>query len=153
MLWQLSISTDSQAKRIVPIFINDSMILRPVAGSRIWDALLDSKMHITILEADIVEERTVGALKKMSEDYAYDTFLKIKTQYEKKYEETYRKHLYALKIRLEAAEKIGIANIKKHKISSLSKEKEEVARKYSIDKQIYPEFKLVFMACMERVDD
>ena len=37
MLWKLSISDKESGKRIIPLFVNDSMVLCPMAGKRIMD--------------------------------------------------------------------------------------------------------------------
>ena len=41
MLWELSISEKESGKRILPIFVNSAMVLRPMAGKRIMDDFLD----------------------------------------------------------------------------------------------------------------
>lgn len=41
MLWELSVSDDMRDKRIIPIFVNESYVLRPMAGSRIMNVFLD----------------------------------------------------------------------------------------------------------------
>ena len=42
MLWELSLTDDSDDKRIIPIFINENFVLRPMAGKRIMDVFLDN---------------------------------------------------------------------------------------------------------------
>ena len=37
MLWELSISEEESGKRIIPIFVNENLLLRPMAGKRIMD--------------------------------------------------------------------------------------------------------------------
>ena len=51
MLWELSVSDDIRDKRIIPIFVNESYVLRPMAGSRIMNVFLDetSKLNCRVL--------------------------------------------------------------------------------------------------------
>ncbi|MCK8058416.1 MULTISPECIES: DEAD/DEAH box helicase [unclassified Fusibacter] len=149
MLWQLIIKNDSQAQRILPIFVNDKMLLRPVAGMKIWDAFLDEKVGLSTTDRKDIDKNIILDLEKISSDFAYDTFVSLKNEFEKRNDETYRKYMYALELRIEAAKRIGIENIRSHKLKSLAKEKAEVERNFIAGKQLCPEFKLMFLACLE----
>ena len=48
MLWELSVSEDMRDKRIIPIFVNESYVLRPMAGSRIMNVFLDETSKLKI---------------------------------------------------------------------------------------------------------
>lgn len=149
MLWQLSVSADTQGQKIVPIFVNSDFILRPLAGIRIWDALLDTEKVINVSQGEKVDVQTWMALKSASQEFAYDSFLALKTGIENRNEETYRKCLYALDLRIEAAQRIGIESIRSHKLKQLAIEKAEVKKKYEFGKRICPDFKLVMLVQME----
>lgn len=148
MLWQLSVSVDAHGQKVLPIFINNDSILRPMAGSKIWDALLDTRKTITVSEGEKISAETWAALKGASQDFAYDTFLSLKTGMEKRNEETHRKYLYALDLRIEAAQHIGIENIRSSKLKQLAIEKAEVQKRFEESKRICPDFKLVMLVRM-----
>jgi len=126
MLWRISLTPDSQGQKIIPIFINQDFILRPMAGKKIWEAILDKDRVITVWEGEKIDIKTQNKLRTASQEFAYDTFLTLKAELEKRNEETYRKYLYALNLRIEAAQRIGIENIRKHKLMALSREKAEI---------------------------
>jgi hypothetical protein len=126
MLWRLSVSTDSQGQRIIPIFINQEFILRPMAGKKIWEAILDNTRMITVNEGEKIDMDTQSKLLMASQEFAYDSFLSLKAEIEKRNEETHRKYLYALNLRIEAAQHIGIENIRNHKLLALGREKAEI---------------------------
>ena len=149
MLWQLSVSADSHGQKIMPIFINSNFVLRPMAGPKIWDALLDTAKVITVSEGEKVDSEIWMALKNASQEFAYDTFLALKSGMEKRNEETYRKYLYALDLRIEAAQRIGIENIRSSKLQQLARKKAEVQKRFEESKRICPDFKLVMLVRME----
>lgn len=149
MLWELSVSEDPHGRKIMPIFLNNDYILRPVAGLKIWDAMIDSNRIVNVAQGDRIEHDTWTTLKRASQDFAYDSFLALKSNRESKREETYRKYRYALDLRIEAAQQIGIENIRSHKLKQLAEEKSEVQQRYEADKRICPEFKLVMLVRME----
>ncbi|NLV53261.1 MAG: DEAD/DEAH box helicase, partial [Bacteroidales bacterium] len=51
MLWELSISDEESGKRIIPIFVNEKFILRPMAGKRLMDVFLDGNSKLTVTSA------------------------------------------------------------------------------------------------------
>lgn len=149
MLWRISLTPDSQGQKIIPIFINQDFILRPMAGKKIWEAILDKDRVITVCEGNKIDSDTQNKLRTPSQEFAYDIFLTLKAELEKRNEETYRKYLYALNLRIEAAQRIGIENIRKHKLMALRREKAEIEANYQAGKKFCPDFKLVLMVHME----
>ena len=55
MLWELSISEKESGKRILPIFVNSAMVLRPMAGKRIMDVFLDGNSKLRVSSASNVD--------------------------------------------------------------------------------------------------
>ena len=149
MLWHLSVAASVKGGKSIPIFINENGILRPLAGKRIWSALLDKTRTIIVSEGAPADEDTINMLTEAAQDYAYDTFSEMATEYERQIEENHRKYGYALRLRIEAAEHIGIENIKQHKLKALAQEKEEMEARYQLDKQLCPDFHLEMLVRME----
>ncbi len=149
MLWKLSLTPGRQEQKIIPIFINYDFILRPMAGKKIWEAILDENRVITVSKGELIGIETQNKLYKAVQDFAYDVFLKMKSELEKRNEETYKKYLYALNLRIEAAQRVGIENIRKHKLISLNREKAEIESNYQVGKRICPDFRPVLIAYME----
>ena len=149
MLWHLSVAADGSGGKTISIFINDDGILRPLAGKRIWNALLDERRVITAFEGLPVDAQMLAALKQASQEYAYDAFQELCQEYNRRIEENHTKYSYALSLRFEAAGRIGIQNIRNHKLRSLAREKEEMEARYRVDKQLCPDFHLELLARME----
>lgn len=78
MLWELSISEEESGKRIIPIFVNENFLLRPMAGKRIMDVFLDATSKLTVGFAPNITETDYQQLEKLSMDFAYDTFIRLK---------------------------------------------------------------------------
>ncbi|HHV38841.1 MAG TPA: DEAD/DEAH box helicase [Tepidimicrobium sp.] len=148
-LWELSINDDPHSRRILPIFITENMILRPFAGERIWDEILKDDVSIAVNDNIYIEDQIYDDLFQISQESTYDTFLELKEEYEKKHKERYRKYSYALELRTDAANRIGIGNIRKSRLRELEKEKEEIALEYERNKIICPVFRPIFLARLE----
>lgn len=148
-LWELSINDDLYCKRILPIFITNDMIFKPFSGKRIWDELLKLDTSINVTDNTVIESNVVNGISRIAQDAVYDNFLELKSEYEDKNEEMYRKYSYALNLRIEAARKIGIENIKNFRLNALAKEREEIIQEYERNKNICPVFKPIFMSRLE----
>ena len=149
MLWELSISDDENGKRIIPIFVNDGFVLRPMAGKRLMDVFLDDNSKLTVTMSDNVPESTYQKLQSMCMDFAYDTFIDLKNKMVQKKQETYKKYMYALQLRTEAAEHIGIENIRQSKLEKLAQEKTAIEATYKQGSQVYPDFRMMMLIRLE----
>lgn len=148
MLWELSISEEESGKRIIPIFVNENFLLRPMAGKRIMDVFLDGTSGMTVSSAPNITETEYRQLEKLSMDFAYDTFVELKEKQIQLNQESCNKYMYALKLR-EAAGHIGIENIRRSRLAKMAREKASIEAKYKKGSQIYPDFRLMILVRLE----
>lgn len=149
MLWELSISDDESGKRIIPIFVNDARILRPMAGKRLMDVFLDGTSRLTIGTAPNMSAEEYASLEKLSMEFAYDTFMELKEKQLQLNQESYNKYMYALQLRMEAAQHIGIENIRRGRLAKLEKEKAAIEAEHKKGAQVYPDFRLMLAVRLE----
>ena len=149
MLWELSISEKESGKRILPIFVNSAMLLRPMAGKRIMDVFLDGNSKLRVSSAPNVDAEIYSKIEKSCMDFAYDTFVELKEKQMQQNEESFKKYMYALELRQEAAEHIGIENIRRSRLQKLQKEKANIEAQHRKGSQVYPDFRLIMMARLE----
>ena len=57
--------------------------------------------------------------------------------------------MYALKLRTEAAQQIGIENIRKSRLARLEQEKLSIEITFKKGQTVYPDFRLVLLAGLE----
>lgn len=149
MLWELDISEGDNDRRIIPIFVNENFVLRPIAGKRIMDVFLDPNSKLTVKNVPNIGAEDYAKLEKMSMDFAYDTFVDLKEKHLQKNQESYNKYMYALQLRTEAADQIGIENIKRSRLARLERGKETIEENYRKGQQVYPDFRLVMLVRLE----
>ena len=149
MLWELSISEKESGKRILPIFVNSAMVLRPMAGKLIMDVFLDGNSKLRVSSASNVDAEIYSKLEKSCMDFAYDTFVELKEKQMQQNEESFKKYMFALELRQEAAEHIGIENIRRSRLQKLQKEKANIEAQHRKGSQVYPDFRLIMMARLE----
>ena len=78
-----------------------------------------------------------------------EVFVELKEKQLKKNQESYNKYRYALQLRTEAADHVGIENIKKSRLTRLAGEREEIEKRYQKGKQVYPDFRLSILVRLE----
>lgn len=149
MLWELSLTDKDSDQRIIPIFVNENFVLRPMAGKKIMDVFLDEASRLSVRAVPNIAVDDYAKLEKMSMDFAYDAFLDLKDKQLRKNKESFEKYMYALKLRTEAAQQIGIENIRKSRIAKLQREKSTVEENYRKGQQVYPDFRLVALMKLE----
>lgn len=149
MLWELSISEDESGKRIIPIFANKDYVLRPMAGKRLMEVFLDANSVLTVGKVPNISEASYQKLEKLSIDFAYDTFVELKEKKIQLNQESYNKYMYALKLRMEATEHIGIENIRRSRLAKLQIEKASIEADYKKSSQVYPDFRLMILVRLE----
>ena len=149
MLWEMSLTEQSEAHRIIPIFVNENGVLRPVAGKRIMDVFLNPNSKLRVRTIPNVDAEVYEKLEKLSMDNAYDTFVEMREKQLQKNDEDYHKYMYALKLRREAADQIGIENIRLSRLARLDREQERIAKDYQAGQQVYPDFRLMLLAHLE----
>ena len=149
MLWELMLSDDQNDRKILPVFINDQFILRPMAGKRLMDVFLDGNSQLSTHYVPNIDADTYERLKEMSVNFAFDTFVEMKDQKLRKNQESYDKYRYALQLREEAAEQIGIENIRQSRIKKLENEKKTLEDAFRRGNRILPEFRLNLLIRLE----
>ena len=149
MLWELSVSDDMRDKRIIPIFVNESYVLRPMAGSRIMNVFLDETSKLNCHMVSNLPEEDYQRMQEICMDFAYNTFVELKDKHAKRSSEQYEKYKYALFLRKEAAEHIGIENIRRSRIAKLVREENDIEAEYKRSGTVLPDFRLMMLIRLE----
>ena len=149
MLWELSVSEDTQDKRIIPIFVNESYVLRPMAGSKIMEVFLDGSSRLDCRMVHNLSEENYQRLQEICMNFAYNTFVELKEKQTKRSAEQYEKYNYALSLRREAAGHIGIENIRRSRIAKLEREEREIEEEHKRSGTVLPDFRLMILIQLE----
>lgn len=149
MLWELSVSDDMRDKRIIPIFVNESYVLRPMAGSRIMNVFLDETSKLNCHMVSNLPEEDYQRMQEICMDFAYNTFVELKDKHAKRSSEQYEKYKYALSLRKEAAKHIGIENIRRSRIAKLVREENDIEAEYKRSGTVLPDFRLMMLIRLE----
>ena len=149
MLWELSISEDNSNRVVIPIFVNENFVLRPIAGKRLMEIILETSNKLITRMMPGLSHEEYDKLEKICMDFSYDSFVDLRDKQTNKNLEQYNKYMYALKLRTEAVSRIGIENIRKSRLAKLDKERMDIEQAYKKGQQVYPDFKLNLLVKLE----
>lgn len=137
-LWRISLSDDDENQRMISLFINDNNVYRPAASKLLWDEMLHNKITLNMSESESIDDETYEAILSRVADLTEDTFLEMKNNYYFCHEQEYKKRRYALTLRIESANKIGIENIRVSRIRKLERQLQELQHEYNRHNIICP---------------
>ena len=139
-LWEVSLGDEPTDKRIIPFFMNTQGVYRPAASKLIWEELLKPESTIEIGNTQALDNEQFDVLTQRAQEVATDVFLQMKASYEQRHEAQYQKQKRALMLRIDAARKIGIENIRTARVSRLEAELQTVTSAYTRKQEICPTF-------------
>lgn len=137
-LWCIALDDGDEDQRMVSMFINDSGIYRPAASKLLWDEMLREKISLNICDSESLDDKTYNAILARAAELTEDTFITMKNEYYSKHEQEFKKRRYALTLRIEAASKIGIENIRVSRIRKLERQLHELQQEYERKRSICP---------------
>ena len=123
---------------MVSIFINGSGVYRPAASKLLCDEMLREKISLHMCGSETLDDEAYNAILARAAELTEDTFITMKNQYFSLHEQEYQKRRYALTLRIEAAGKIGIENIRQSRIRKLDGQLQELQQDYVRQKSICP---------------
>ena len=139
-LWEVSLGPEPADKNIISIFINEQGVYRPAASRLIWEELLKPECALEIGDVRPVVPEFWAALEQRAQEVATDAFLQMQDAYHQRHEQQYKKQQRALTLRIEAAERIGIENIRLSRIARLEAVLKEATDDYERHQEICPTF-------------
>ena len=139
-LWEVSLGPEPTDKNIISIFINEQGMYRPAASRLIWEELLKPECALEAGDVVPVAPEFWLSLEQRAQEIATDSFLQMQDAYQQRHEQQYKKQQRALTLRIEAAERIGIENIRASRIARLETALKEATDDYERHQEICTTF-------------
>ena len=154
-LWRIGL--DNQVLRdakIVPLFHHDDgRILLPTA-QRIWDMLLEEYCTVErVGTRNSDDAETVFArLRSEAERYGEDAFLELLTRHQHRLKREEKKGRYAFEVRRESLNRIGLPEVRQHRLKRLIEEERQWAANIAKREQVLPELQPIIFLRVEAGD-
>ena len=121
---------------------------REFSGDR-YHVFLDETSKLNCHMVSNLPEEDYQRMQEICMDFAYNTFVELKEKHAKRSSEQYEKYKYALSLRKEAAEHIGIENIRRSRIAKLVREENDIEAEYKRSGTVLPDFRLMMLIRLE----
>ncbi|MCZ2153082.1 MAG: DEAD/DEAH box helicase family protein [Bryobacterales bacterium] len=151
-LWRITLDHQSfRDVRIIPIFHHDDgRILLPTAR-HIWDRLLDDRPDVeqmgTKTGADV--EAVFRRLRSEAERQGEDAFHELYARHQQRLKREQEKGVYAFRVRREALNRIGLPEVRQHRLKRLDEEEKAWAEDLRKREQVLPELQPVILLRVE----
>jgi hypothetical protein len=137
--------------RIIPIFHHDDgRILLPTAR-HIWDRLLDERPDVeqmgTKTGADV--EAVFRRLRSEAERQGEDAFHELYARHQQRLKREQEKGGYAFRVRREALNRIGLPEVRQHRLNRLDEEEKAWAEDLRKREKVLPELQPVILLRVE----
>lgn len=145
-LWEISISDRKDSKYYFPMFLNEDFVFRYGASNLLWEIFLNKKQNIQVQGTYRLEDEIVNKLYDSAREHGQVHFEEKRNEIEDKIAQEERKLRYAMKLRKEAIESIGLEQVKNYRLKKVQKEQEELEQMLKMQKRIIPKLTPVCFA-------
>jgi len=152
-LWRISISTaDWNRRRIMPLFLADDGRVFAATARHIWDLLLVTKPTIlTSLDVE-TSHQAFERLREAAEQQGKTIYDELVQAHRERLAREREKGQYAFAARRRAIERIGLPQVRNHRLSLLEQEERSFRKDIERKEQILPEMVPVLIVRAEECD-
>lgn len=151
-LWRIAI--DNQTLRdvqIVPIFYHDDGKTLGPTARHIWDALMEDRPEVEQvgMKAGAEVERIFSRLRHEAERLGEDAFHDLYARHQKRLKREQEKGRYAFQVRREALGRLGLPEVRQHRLKRLDEDERSWAAGLRKRERILPELQPVILLRVE----
>jgi hypothetical protein len=151
-LWRITLDEQSfRDVKIVPIFHHDDgRILLPTAR-HIWDLLLEDNREVEHIETQS-RPNNANAFRRLrleAERQGEDAFRELYVRHQERLKREQEKGRYAFQVRREALNRIGLPEVRQHRLKRLEEQERAWAEELRKREQVLPELQSVVLLRVE----
>ena len=151
-LWRITLDHQSfRDVKIIPIFHHDDGRVLLTTARHIWDRLLEDRPEVekmgTKTGADV--EAVYLRLRSEAERQGEDAFHELHARHQQRLKREQEKGRYAFHVRREAINRIGLPEVRQHRLKRLDEEEKAWAEEMRKREQVLPELQPVVLLRVE----
>lgn len=151
-LWRIAIDKESlRDVKIIPIFHHDDGRNLVPTARHIWDALMEDRPEVEQVGTKTGDEvkEVFRRLRTEAERLGEDAFQELYARHQKRLKREQEKGLYAFQVRRDALGRLGLPEVRQHRLKRLSEEEQAWAAELSKREQILPDLQPVILLRVE----
>jgi len=148
-LWRVQLRTEDERKtRVLPLFVDDDgRALGPTARA-VWDRLIDGNVDLATPPAAVNEEAATSAYEASrpeAEAQGESVFQELQEAHRQRIERERRKTTHAFESRRRAIERVGLPQVRSHRLSQLERERQAWATSMATKEAVVPELSAIVL--------
>jgi hypothetical protein len=149
-LWWIAIvTTEWNRRRIMPLFLADNDMVYTPTARHVWDQLLGGNTHIhTVLDA-AASQAAFEKLQRVAEEHGKPVYEALMQEHQAQITREREKADYAFSARRRTIEKIGLPQVRDHRLAILAQEEQSFHEQLNHETQAYPEMMPLLMIRVE----
>lgn len=149
-LWQIAISTtDWNRRKIMPLFLADNGDIFIPTARHVWDQLLvTNPIILSVLDTD-ASQTTFNRLHQAAEEHGKSIYDALVREHRGRIAREREKEGYAFAARRRTLERIGLPQVRNHRLSLLAQEEKRVRGQLDRKAEVYPEMVPLLMIRVE----
>jgi hypothetical protein len=151
-LWRIAIDSRSlRDVRILPIFRHDDGRSLVPTARRIWDALMEDRPEVEQLGTKVGSEVEAAfrLVRDEAERQGEDAFHELNACHQERLNREQKKGQYAFQVRREAISRLGLPEVRHHRLKRLGEEELAWAADRRKQEQILPELQAIIVLRVE----
>ncbi|BBM69558.1 helicase-related protein [Rhodothermus marinus] len=146
----MSVSTFARQRRMLPVFLADNGRVFVPTARHIWDLLL-TRPFTVLRHLDSQDSRHVfERLRKVAEEQGQPLYEELVRERQEQLERERQKAEYAFAARRRAIERIGLMQVRDHRLRLLEKEEARFREQLALAAQVIPEMKALVLIRVEK---
>ena len=144
-LWRIAIDAQSPKDlKIIPLFLHDDGRLLLPTARRIWDILLEDRPEVEQVGTVLADTEAVFRRQRSeAERYGEASFHDLQTRHRQRLKTEQEKGQYAFQVRREALQRIGLPEVRQHRVNRLSDEEQAWAAALGKRERVLPDLQAV----------
>jgi hypothetical protein len=150
-LWRIVLDHQSlRDVKIIPIFHHDDERILFTTARHIWDGLLEDRprveqMGTATADTEVVYRRLRSAAERQGED----AFHELHARHQQRLKREQEKGQYAFQVRRDALKRIGLPEVRQHRLKRLDEEERVWAAELRTQEHVLPELQPIMLLRVE----
>jgi superfamily II DNA or RNA helicase len=139
-LWRIAIaSMERNRQRIMPLFLADKGMVYMPTARRVWDQLLATCLHISSMLGAEASQNAFSELQSAAEEHGKPIYEALLLEHRDRIAHEREKARYAFSARRRAVERIGLLQVRNHRVNLLAQEERSFQEQLDHKAHAYPE--------------
>jgi hypothetical protein len=152
-LWRIALTAEDWSRqRIMPLFLADNGLVYAPTARHVWDQLLATTVQIRSTLDPEASERVFDQLQKVAEEHGRLAYEALVQEHQARIAREREKAGYAFAARRRTIERIGLPQVRSHRLNLLAQEERALQEKLDQRTHAYPEMTPLLVIRVEGAD-